>query len=143
MRRLALLLALLCCASAANAADRVVLIVSAASPVTRLDSVELRKLYLGFTVTREGRALRALRNLSDRTLDDIFLQNVVSMSGRIYEQRLIASTLHQGRPRPEEIRDSAQLLAAIAEDPLAVSIAWQSAVADNPRLRVLRVLWQE
>ena len=57
--------------------DAVVLIVSAKSSVVKLSSVEVRKLFTGLSVSRDGHVLRALRNDSDPLLDQIFLRNVV------------------------------------------------------------------
>lgn len=140
---IALLMVLWSAAACAERHDAVVLIVNARSAVTSLSSVEVRKLFMGLTVTRGGHALRGLRNDSDQHLDQIFLQNVVAMSDTTYERRVLGLALQQGRTPPPTAHSVDALLRALARDPGAVSFAWESDVAGNPRIRVIRTLWQE
>lgn len=134
---------LLCLAQPSWAGQRIVLIASVRSPVNSLNSLNVQKLFLGLTVSADGTDLHALRNESDDFLRQIFYQNVISMSEPTYERRLLAWTLQQGRTTPPIYRDTNSLLAAIALDPLAVSFAWESDVARDPRIKILRILWQE
>jgi hypothetical protein len=140
---LAAALALLAAAAPARADESVALIVSATSPIARLDSLEVRKLFLGFSVIRDGRNLRALRNSSSGRIRQIFLQNVVAMSESTYERRLLSVALQLGQTRPAEFSSGAQLLEAVAKDPAAVSYVFSSEVAGNPRIKVLRLLWHD
>jgi hypothetical protein len=126
-----------------RAADRLVLIVSAQSPVTDLSSIDLQKMFLGLTVVRGGEALHPLRDDSDPLMHQIFFQDIISMSESRYEDRLLAFALQQGRPAPPVYHSSAELLRAIEQDPYAVSYAWATEVARDPRIRILRVLWSE
>ncbi len=144
-RAAALLCALLLLgAAAAQAGDRdMVLIVSADSPVTHLDAIDVRKLFLGLSVIRNDLSLRALDNRSDEKLRQAFLQNVVAMPEAAYEKRVLAIMLQQGAHRPQPFATTPALLAAVAADPAAVSVAWSTDVAQDRRLRVLRVLWRE
>ena len=134
----------------ANAADprhageqTMVLVVSRDSPVTHLDVIDVRKLFLGLTVINNGRTLRALENRSDGRLREAFLQNVIGMPERAYERRLLSITLQQGAHRPEVYTEAATLLDAVAGDPGAVSVAWATDASQNRRIRVLRVLWRD
>ena len=151
-RRLAVkrVAALLCAAlllapeAAPRAAEQVmVLIVSAESPVTHLDVIDVRKLYLGLSVIRDELPLRALENRSDDRLHEAFLQNVVAMPASAYERRLLLMTLQQGARRPRLYTSTSELLAAVASDPSAVTFAWANDVAQDRRIKVLRVLWRD
>ena len=124
-----------------SAGDRVVLIVGAACPVSTLDVVDVRRLFLGIPVTRDGATLTAIRNESDPVLQQVFLQSIVSMSPGAYQRRLLALSLEQGRRPPLAFTDLHRLLTSLANDPTIVSYAWESSVARNPRIRVLRLLW--
>jgi hypothetical protein len=137
------LLWLLLAAMGAHAGEKLVLIASADSRVEQLDSLEVRKLFLGLTVTHEGLRLRPMLNESDVQIKNIFLQNVVSMSEITYDRHLLGMALKQGRSQPGIYRDTAQLYAAVAADPAAMSVAWLRDVERNPRLKVLRVLWHD
>ncbi len=141
--RILLAAALWSAAACAQRHDVVVLIDNAGSNVTSLSSVEVRKLFMGLTVMRGGHALRALRNDSDRRLEQIFLQNVVAMSDTTYERRVLGLALRQGRAPPPAAHSVADLLRKIAHDPELVSFAWASDVAGKPGIRIIRTLWQE
>ena len=147
MRRLAVLLCaalLLAPAASLRAAEQVmVLIVSAESPVTHLDVIDVRKLYLGLSVIRDDLPLRALENRSDDRLHEAFLQNVIAMPAGAYEKRLLLMTLQQGARRPRVYTSTAELIAAVAADPSAVTVAWSKDVAQDRRIKVLRVLWRD
>lgn len=127
----------------AQADESLVLFVSAESPVTRLEIIEVRELFLGLTVIRNDRTLRALDNYSDARVHEVFLQNVIAMPESSYVRRLLMITLQQGGRRPLVYSSKSDLLAAVAADPNAVSIAWAKDVANDRRFRVLRVLWRD
>lgn len=147
VKRLLLLLTaalLLVPAARIRAAEQVmVLIVSADCPVTHLDVIDVRKLYLGLSVIRDDLPLRALENRSDDRLHEAFLQNVIAMPAGAYEKRLLLMMLQQGAHRPRLYTATAELLAAVAADPSAVSVAWAKDVAQDRRIKVLRVLWRD
>jgi hypothetical protein len=126
-----------------RADDSVVLVVGADSKVVQLDSLEVRKLFLGMTVTHNGDRLRPLLNESDPRLRDIFLQNIVSMTDMTYDRRLLRLALQGGRSLPDVFKDEAGLITAVASDPTAVSFAWARDVQHDRRIRILRVLWQD
>jgi hypothetical protein len=141
-RQLAMLWLLLA-AMGAHAGEKLVLIAGADSRVEQLDSLEVRKLFLGLTVTHNGMRLRPLLNETDEHVKTIFLQNVVSMSEITYDRHLLGMALKQGRSQPGIYKEAALLYAAVAADPSAVSFAWLKDVERNPRLKVLRVLWHD
>jgi hypothetical protein len=133
---------LLCLVAPARpATQEVVLVVRADSPVTDLDSVSVRKLFLGLPVLVNGTPLHPLRNRSDPLLDEIFLQQVVAMSQSSYDRQMLIGVNRQLSLRPTEYKQVADVIAALSADPYAVSFMWNKDVAHNPGLRVIRVLW--
>ena len=92
------------------AADQLVLIVSADSKVEQLDSLEVRKLFLGLTVTYNGDRLRPVLDEADARVKEIFLQNIVSMSDTTYDRSLLRLALIQGQIKPIAYKDIALLL---------------------------------
>jgi hypothetical protein len=139
----AVLLTLLAAATISSAGEELVLVVSAHSKVEQLDSLELRKLFLGLTVTHNGSRLRPVLNETDARVKEIFLQNIVSMSDITYDRRLLRLALIQGQTQPALYTDIAQLIEAVAADPSAVSYAWAKDVEHDARLRILRILWYD
>jgi hypothetical protein len=139
----AVLVTLLTATRPAWAADQLVLIVSADSKVEQLDSLEVRKLFLGLTVTYNGERLRPVLDEADVRVKEIFLQNIVSMSDTTYDRSLLRLALIQGQIKPIAYKDIALLLKAVEADPTAVSYAWAKDVAHESRIKVLRVLWYD
>jgi hypothetical protein len=139
----AVLLTLLALVPPAMAAEQLVLIVSAGSKVEQLDSMDLRKLFLGLTVTHDGSRLRPVLNETDVRVKEIFLQNIVSMSDITYDRSLLRLALIQGQTQPTVYKNIALLLNAVASDPSVVSYAWARDVEHDARIRVLRVLWYD
>jgi len=139
----AVFLALLTAVQPAWAAEQLVLIVSRDSKVEQLDSLELRKLFLGLTVTYDGDRLRPVLDEADSRVKEIFLQNIVSMSDTTYDRSVLRLTLIQGQIKPIAYKDIALLIKAVEGDPTAVSYAWAKDVAHDPRIKILRVLWYD
>ena len=126
------------------AADReVVLVAASTSPLHNLDSLELRKIYLGFIVKRDDKIVRGLRNTGDKTLNSIFLQTVVAMSEKSYMRRLLFLPLRQGTPRPVEYEQLENLLKALSTNPYSVTYMWKGDAARSSDVKILRVLWQQ
>ena len=127
----------------ASADETLVLIVSADSKVDQLDSLEVRKLFLGMTVIHNGDRLRPLLNEAEPRLKDVFLQNVVSMTDMTYDRRLLRLALQGGRSLPATYTDKGMLINTVAADPTAVSFAWAKDVQHDKRVKILRVLWHD
>ncbi len=127
----------------AFADETLVLIVSADSKVEQLDSLEVRKLFLGMTVVHGGNRLRPLVNEADARIKAIFLQNIVSMTEMTYDRRVLRLALQDGRALPAVMTDTSVLVNTIAADPTAVSFAWTRDVQRDKRIKILRVLWQD
>jgi hypothetical protein len=139
----AFLALLLVAAGPVLAAEKLVLIVSAGSSIDQLDSPLVRRLFLGLTVTQHGIRLRPLLNESDAEINELFLQNVVSMEDSTYDRYVLRLSLKQGRTQPVVYKSESELIAAVAADPSAVGYAWGKDVDRDPRVRVLRVVWHD
>ena len=137
----ALLLGLL--APAHPASQTVVLVVRSDSAVSTLDSVSVRKLFLGVPVLVNGTPLHPIRNRSDTQLDEVFLQKIVAMSQSAYDRQILIGVNRQGWLRPAEIASTAGVLEALNGDPNAISFMWLHDLAHEPRIRVVRVLWSD
>src|SRR5579862_550525 len=140
MIRALLLIIVLSIAAATHASSQsVVLVVRADSNVVDLDSITLRKLFLGLPVLVNGSPLHPVRNRSDERLDPIFLQQIAAMSQSAYDRQILIGVNRQGWLRPVEIRTLSGVLEALYGDPNAVTFVWGKDVAHDPRVRILRV----
>ena len=134
---------LMLCMEVAAANREVVLVAASTSPLHNLDSLELRKIYLGFTVKRDGKIVKGLRNTEDENLNSIFLQTVVAMSEKSYMRRLLFLPLRQGTPRPAEYDETEDLLKALSANPYSVTYMWKDDAVRSSDVKILRVLWQQ
>ena len=145
MRRALLSLLLLCSLLGPIRAGQqtVVLVVRADSSVTDLDSIAVRKLFLGLPVLISGKPLHPVRNRADQQLDEIFLQQIVAMSQSAYDRQVLIALNRQGSIRPAEVTAQTRALEILYDDPNAVTFMWLRDVAHDPRVRVIRVLWSD
>jgi len=120
-----------------------VLVVAKDSPIVELTSLDIRKAYLGIRINVGGRAIRPYRLNSDEQLNRVFLQNVIAMSERSYQRRLLSLTLKFGRPRPDEVASPAELLRLIGNNPLGIGYLWKADAEQNSQIKILSVLWQQ
>lgn len=127
----------------AAAQQQVVLVASSASTLDDLDSIQLRKIYLGFEITHDGKAIKALRNNTDSQLNNIFLQTVVAMSEKAYTRRQLSLTLRQGIPRVAEFDNFDKLVGALKRNPYSVSYMWKMDAERRQDVKILRVLWEQ
>lgn len=127
------------------ASDRaVVLVARADSEVDNIDLLDVRKLYLGFSVrTETNQPIRAATNRTSALIYEVFLQDVLAMSASRYDRRLLTLTLQSGRRRPLVIRNPTQLMEALSADPELVSFMWREEAEHSGQLKILRVLWEE
>lgn len=128
--------------SRAQVRDHAVLVTADPDSYASLASIEVRKLFLGFTIVHNGNVLQPVRNRSDELLDQVFLQHVVTMSADAYERRLLALSLRQGRARPREVRSRNELLRVLKSVRHSVSYAWQDDVEGLSDIHVVRTLWR-
>lgn len=141
MRRPLALLLLLLAAGSADARD-LVLVVRGDSPVTEMDSLTVRKLFMGFTVTAGNQQLHAIRLGGDAALESAFLQSVVGMSAPQYERRLLRMAVKQGRAAPSMLDSPTEVVGALREDTRAVGCLWADQVVGRSDLRIVRLLWR-
>lgn len=107
-------------------------------PVTH---AELRKVFLGVPVTRDGVRLRPLLNSTDPVATNIFLQKVIFMSERMYRRQLVSRVFRLGGQRPHEYDDMDSLVADLRATPGALTFMWSDQLEDYAELGQLGVIW--
>ncbi len=131
-------------AGVAHAGDAAVVLVTASdNGLETIDSLSIRKAYLGVPIQVHGRRVSPIRRKDDPRLDEIFMQSVMAMSEKSYERRLLSLSLKFAVPRPVEALDREQFMKSLASEPMAISYMWQAEAEADSRIRIIRVLWQE
>lgn len=140
---LAAALLMACAAAPAIAsAERLVLVTDAAAAIPALSSTEVRKLFLGKPLVKDGVRLRALRNETDALLREVFLQKVMFLSAHDYERQLLSNVFREGGERPAAYEDAAPLLDALQSKSGAVTYMWEDAARAAPNVKIVGELWQ-
>ena len=122
---------------------QVVLVTNKSCPVNFISSLELRKIYFGIRVRHDNYQIRGLRNLSDKNLDNIFLQTVVAMSSKSYHRRLLIESLNSGRPRIAEFSNPELLQKELRKHFCQVTYMWSGDVSQFDNLKIIILLWQK
>ena len=98
---------------------------------------------MGFVVTsKDGQPIQPVFNSSSSRLQELFLQDVMGMSARTYDRRLLSLTLRTGRSRPVSYENVDDLLTRLQRDRHAVAFVWSEDVADADNIKIVRVLWR-
>lgn len=143
--KLIILFTSLCLTSAtcfAQATERSLMLV--AGQISQSDTfshAELRKIFLGVSVVRNGVRIKPLLNSTDSRATSVFLQQVVFMSEREYKRQLVSRVFRLGGQRPREYEDIASLVEALRTTPGSISFMWSDQLEQHAGLVSLGILW--
>lgn len=122
--------------------DRTLVLVSSVNANIRsLSYKEVRRLYLGAPVLNEGQPIKPLRNLQEPFLEEVFLQKVIFLSARGYDNHLLSRVFRMGGLRPEAFENKTSLFTALHEYSHAVTYMWEDEVEKNNELKKIGALW--
>ncbi|MDO9371260.1 MAG: hypothetical protein Q7U07_01525 [Gammaproteobacteria bacterium] len=137
------LLMLACVAHATYSAERRMVLVSSDQLTLPPPSArDLRRLFLGVPIIKDGHTLVPLRNNTDPMLHEVFLQKIVFLSARNYEHHLLSQVFRLGGQRPELYSDMNELVSALKTRPGAVTYMWADTAQTLPGIRIVEDLWQ-
>ncbi len=123
------------------AEKKVVLVTGAQTTNLMLNRSEVRQLFLGGDITKNGIRIVAVINDKDPLLYEIFLQKIVFMSARTYERRLISHVLHKGGQRIPYASNLDSLEKSLTSNSGWVSFMWEQSAHSKPTITVIGELW--
>ncbi len=126
----------------ADTERRLVLVTDKNSGIIRLSTSEIRRLFLGFPVNKDGRQLVAAINQGDTLLYQVFLQKVVFMSANVYELHLLSNVVQLGGQLPQIFLEPQVLAENLHNRPGMVSFMWDSTAGAYPNVVVIGELWR-
>lgn len=143
MRNIILILFLMSIALGINAGETrtMVLVTGVENDFAPLSIKELKRIYLGLPVTRNGEEITPIRNHSDIYLHEVFLQHIMFMSSRNYERQLNSRTLRSGKKRIGEFSSAQDLINGIHMSKNGVSYIWEDEAIKLPDVIILQRLW--
>jgi hypothetical protein len=121
--------------------EEFVLVTSALVEYENFSNLELRKVFLGYSLSKGEQTVQAVINTAQEDSYNRFLQMVVAMSANRYERQLLSQSFRQGSSRPEIFDDIASLKQSLINQPGAISFMWRRDIATSPDLHVIQVLW--
>lgn len=143
LRRTVLLIAALLLWLDDTLAERAVVLVTGAScPVEELTSLDVRKAYLGISVSIDGHRLIPMQLVGDELLSSIFYQSVVNMSRKSYERRALSLTLKYGTPRTEKFDSVPEAAEAVTKRHCGIVYLWQKDADRLDGIKTVRLLWR-
>ena len=119
-----------------------VLVTRADSTLAPLSPSEVRQLFLGIPVIKDGVRIQPVRNQSDPRLYEVFLQKALFMSADHYERLLLGRLFRAGDPKPPAVHDRAALMRELQAAPMGVSFAWDRDLRGHTAVRPLQSLWR-
>lgn len=123
--------------SANAASSRLVLVTNAQSPIHQMTPDEARKLYLGMPMVVDGKLIHPLRNNSDTTMQEMFMQKVMFMSTQAYERQILSRVFRTGGNRPPVYTEIPELLKALESDRNAVTYLPRDTAISTVGVRII------
>lgn len=106
-----------------------------------LDKNELRRLFLGMDVSRNGELLRPLVNKSSEICYQVFLQSVLSMSQKRYEHTLHSNSYRQGIKSPVIYTDQKELLEDLIKQENTISFLFYYGGEKEKGINIVQEIW--
>lgn len=119
---------------------RLVLVASAKSQLAGMTPAEVRRLYLGIPIVKDGKEVIPVRNTSDPKIQEVFLQRVLFMSAHAYERQMTARVYRSGGNRIRDYNDFRKLVAALEEDPRSVTYMPHEAASTISGIKIIASL---
>lgn len=127
--------------SVAQAGEGGVLIAAQESQVSRVEIVELRRIYLGLPSSSDSQIRSPVINLSNKKLFKEFLKNVLHMTEKGYRRKMIKRIFRQGGKKVEEIESLEQLVSYLKANPQDVSFVSAELAKELDGIKVVQSLW--
>jgi len=137
---LALLLAVVSPASTGQEVQTLVLVAGQNSDIPVLTPEEVRSTFMGAPQVKKNVRLKPVLNETDPLLREVFLQKVMFVSWKHYQQRLVEQAFRAGWPMPQIVTDRTALAKALQEQPGALTYMWESN-AKSLDVKIVQVLW--
>lgn len=115
-----------------------VIVIGADSELTPLNAKELRKLYLGLKVKKNGEPIKPVQNYSDEILHEVFLQKIMYMTSRTYQRQLKLRTIRKGSKPPIEFSSNKPIVNLLENNKNSIAYMWKTDAENTPNIRVLQ-----
>lgn len=118
-----------------------VLVASENSQVKTISILEIRRVYLGLPPSPNSLIKKPVINLSDEKTFKAFLKNIMHMTEKGYQRKLIKKIFRQGGRKVKETHSIDELISHLDENPHDVSFMDEDTAKRTKGIKVLQVLW--
>ena len=119
-----------------------VLITSSESIQTSFTKYELRKIFLGFTIQKNGEIIIPYRNQSTEKINNAFYQHIMFMSERNYNRRVLSLGFKKGNRNITTYEDNTLLLNSLRTNANTISYIWKDDIPDTNEFKIIQVIWR-
>ena len=143
MRNILTTILLTCCLASATLAanEKLVLVTGKNSNIEKISNKQLKRAYIGLTLKQNNNLIKPIRNHSDNFAHEVFLQNVIVMSSRIYERQLTTRALRKGSKRPVSKSTQKKLVSHLNNTENSISYMWEREALKSKSVKIIQSLW--
>ncbi|MDX1811207.1 MAG: hypothetical protein R3240_04620 [Gammaproteobacteria bacterium] len=127
-------------ASALADSRKLVLVTAKNNDIPALNAKELKKVYLGLIVKKQGNVLTPILNHTESLMDEVFLQNVIFMSSRNYERQLNSRTFRSGK-RIHAHSSLKEIIDSLQKNNNSITYLWESDAKKYSNIKIIQNLW--
>ncbi len=117
------------------------LITDKSNKIQPLSKDEMRRLFLGMPVYRNGNKLKAAINRSDEMCYQIFLQYILGMSHKRYVHTMVSSLYRNGIKTPPIFTSPEKIIEHIHTEPYSVTYIFKHNLSKFNNLNVVQEIW--
>ena len=118
-----------------------VLVVSESSPVKKANVLEIRRIYLGLPSSADSLIKNPVINSSSQDVYKAFLKNIMHMTEKGYQRKIIKRIFRQGGEKVKEIQSISELVNYLNKNIYDVSFMSESTAKKTKGIKVVQVLW--
>ncbi|MBE9516571.1 MAG: hypothetical protein IME93_06295 [Proteobacteria bacterium] len=119
----------------------VVLVTGSKSDITSISIIEVRRLYLGLPPVSNREAGKAVINMTDSDIFNVFLKNIMHMTEYRYRRRLVKRVFRYGSSQIKEVNSIEELSDHFASNKNDIAFVKVSSLDRLDNIKVLTRLW--
>jgi hypothetical protein len=118
-----------------------VLVAAESSQVQKTSTLEIRRIYLGLPSSSDSLIKKPIVNLSNHEIYKEFLKNIMHMTEKGYQRKLIKRIFRQGGEKIIEEENITNLVDHLEKNPDDVSFMDGDTAKRTKGIKVVQILW--
>ena len=118
-----------------------VLVVWESSQVQKTSVLEIRRIYLGLPSSKESLIKKPIMNSSNLATYKIFLKNIMHMTEKGYQRKIVKRIFRQGGEKVKEVKNITELINHLKNNLNDISFMDKETAKKTKGLKVVQVLW--